>query len=114
MLISIPHGYRDCNAFCACRCDGEAGHDCFYYAEEAKLRGHCPPCFEAKFVDPARTVANELHNAFHRQMTALNGWRIKNEKSFDKVALLEERFKDGVEQGGPPWPRNRFGLDEVV
>jgi len=98
MQIPIPLGFKDLTDRCKCDHDHE-DHDCFMIARPSALRGFCPPCFEYRFVDPKRLEVDTLHTAFHNEMTRINGWRIKNEKSFEKADRNREI-------GGRPYPNN--------
>ncbi len=110
MYIKVPLGHMGCDTLCKCSCVGKAVHVCFGIGRADALRGYCPPCFEVTFVDPKRLETDQLHKAYHHEMTRINGWRIKNERDFEKG---NRRFDAVVEQGGPPWPRNRFDREVI-
>lgn len=104
-LISVPTSATGYNTLCRCNCKGkEDNHVCFEYGCP-RLRGFCPPCFEAKVVEPARTEAVTLHNAYHQEMTRINGFRIRNERSYAEAAK-DAIIRATPEVGGYPY-RNR-------
>ncbi len=110
-LITLPPGHGDLRVVCRCPCKGNEAHYCFALGSP-KLRGFCPPCFEAKVVEPVRNEADALHKAYHAEMTRINGWRIRNEGSFERGMRRVDEYQndwkyEDREPGGPPYPRGR-------
>lgn len=78
MLIKLPQGHAGLHVKCRCDCNGTSEHVCFNLGSPT-LRGYCAKCFEARVVDPHRQEGQALQNAFAREMSRINGWRLHNE-----------------------------------
>jgi len=110
-VIHVPQSHTGYNTLCRCKCRGiEPDHVCFEFGAP-KLRGYCPPCFEAKVVEPAREEAIILHNAYHTEMVRINGFRIRNEGSFEKAENWTFSHSDAAAEaaarrGHSPAPRS--------